>query len=234
MTKIYMHTNTGATVELIEENGATAKLKDRMTGDVKELSLATLKRWWREVEDEAIETAEPEEANEAIERTESEEANEDAALAGRLADDLEDTDEPEEANDTTKPEDAPDNPEIAPIKPEDQEPEETTPAESEATTQALNAQNDSSTPMSLSDIVKKLEDLFDILNRLYFDDNLPRPIITIQSTPKAYGHCSIRKIWNSGTEGEGDSYYEINIGAEYLNRTSEQTAATMLHEMIHL
>ena len=89
-------------------------------------------------------------------------------------------------------------------------------------------------PLALSDIVKRLEDLFDLLNRLYFEDALPRPIITIQSTPRAYGHCSIRKIWTSGSEGDGESYYEINIGAEYLNRPSENTAATMLHKIVHL
>lgn len=85
-------------------------------------------------------------------------------------------------------------------------------------------------PMKMSDVVTKLESLFDILNRVYFDNVLPKPVITVQSTPKAYGHCSTKKIWKS----ENDGQYEINIGAEFLNRPSANTAATMCHEMVHL
>lgn len=87
-----------------------------------------------------------------------------------------------------------------------------------------------SVPMKMSEVVTKLEGLFDILNRVYFDNALPKPVITVQSTPKAYGHCSTKKIWKSET----DSQYEINIGAEFLNRPSANTAATMCHEMVHL
>ena len=47
-------------------------------------------------------------------------------------------------------------------------------------------------PMKMSDVVTKLESLFDILNRVYFDNALPKPVITVQSTPKAYGHCSTK------------------------------------------
>lgn len=85
-------------------------------------------------------------------------------------------------------------------------------------------------PMKMSDVVAKLEGLFDILNRAYFETALPKPVITVQSTPKAYGHCSTKKIWKSET----DAQYEINIGAEFLNRPSANTAATMCHEMVHL
>lgn len=84
--------------------------------------------------------------------------------------------------------------------------------------------------MKMSDVVTKLESLFDILNRVYFENALPKPVITVQSTPKAYGHCSTKKIWSNDTAGQ----YEINIGAEYLNRPSANTAATMRHEMVHL
>lgn len=82
--------------------------------------------------------------------------------------------------------------------------------------------------MKMSDVVTKLESLFDILNLVH--NALPKPVITVQSTPKAYGHCSTKKIWKS----ENDGQYEINIGAEFLNRPSANTAATMCHEMVHL
>lgn len=85
-------------------------------------------------------------------------------------------------------------------------------------------------PMKMSDVVTKLENLFDLLNAAYFEDKLPKPVITVQSTPKFYGHCYTKKIWKS----ENDARYEINIGAEYLNRPSADTAATMCHEMVHL
>lgn len=85
-------------------------------------------------------------------------------------------------------------------------------------------------PMKMSDVINKLENLFDILNRAYFGTELPKPVITVQSTPKFYGHCTTKKIWKS----ENEAMYEINIGAEYLNRPSENTAATMCHEMVHL
>ena len=84
--------------------------------------------------------------------------------------------------------------------------------------------------VALSDVIRKLEELFDLLNKLYFESKLARPVITVQSTPKSFGHCTTKKVWKT----EGESYYEINIGAEFLNRPSEKTAATMCHEMIHL
>lgn len=34
-------------------------------------------------------------------------------------------------------------------------------------------------PMKMSDVVTKLESLFDILNRVYFDNALPKPVITV-------------------------------------------------------
>lgn len=107
-----------------------------------------------------------------------------------------------------------------------EEPETTVETEAEATEPEVNHDE----PMKMSDVVTKLESLFDILNRVYFDNALPKPVITVQSTPKFYGHCSTKKIWKSET----DARYEINIGAEYLNRPSADTAATMCHEMVHL
>ena len=108
--------------------------------------------------------------------------------------------------------------------------------EAETTETEVPETNEAETPetevpeMKMSDVVTKLEGLFDILNRVYFENALPKPVITVQSTPKAYGHCSTKKIWSNDTAGQ----YEINIGAEYLNRPSANTAATMCHEMVHL
>ena len=63
-----------------------------------------------------------------------------------------------------------------------------------------------------------LNKLFDLLNEHYFESALVRPTITIQSTPRAYGHFSTRDdTWVSVT---GNSN-EINIGAGTLARPIE-------------
>lgn len=75
-----------------------------------------------------------------------------------------------------------------------------------------------------------LNRIFDLLNQEYFEGELSRPTITIQSTPKAYGHFSLRDdTWVSVT---GNSH-EINIGAGTLARPIENVVCTMLHEMVH-
>lgn len=75
-----------------------------------------------------------------------------------------------------------------------------------------------------------LNKIFDILNAEYFENALSRPTITIQSTPKAYGHFSLREdTWIS----KAGATHEINIGAGTLARPIEEVAATLLHEMVH-
>ena len=75
-----------------------------------------------------------------------------------------------------------------------------------------------------------LNKIFDLLNETYFESTLSRPTITIQSTPKAYGHFSLREdTWVSKLGGT----HEINIGAGTLARPIEEVAATLLHEMVH-
>ena len=204
---IYKHQSTGALAELLEDKGVTVRLKVAESGEVKEVGAATFKRWWKPFEDEA--TAE-----------ETETPEPEAAPGEPTAD----QNEPEDV--TPDETEAPENEE-----PEAQDDEGEEPVAEDTTDDDTDPD---AKPLSMSEITAKLENLFDILNGLYFEGALPRPVITVQSTPKAYGRCSNKKIWSSGVEGEGDSYYEINLGAEYLNRPSEQTAATMLHEMVHL
>ena len=75
-----------------------------------------------------------------------------------------------------------------------------------------------------------LNKVFDLLNREFFEGVLSRPTITIQSTPKAYGHFSLREdTWVSKLGGT----HEINIGAGTLSRPIEEVVATLLHEMVH-
>ena len=75
-----------------------------------------------------------------------------------------------------------------------------------------------------------LEKIFRALNDRYFDNELPEPIITIQSTPRAYGHLTLSEVWTAGE----NKRHELNIGAGTLDRPIENVVATLLHEMVHL
>ena len=75
-----------------------------------------------------------------------------------------------------------------------------------------------------------LNKIFDLLNAEFFESTLSRPTITIQSTPKAYGHFSLREdTWIS----KKGATHEINLGAGTLARPIEEVCATLLHEMVH-
>ena len=54
-------------------------------------------------------------------------------------------------------------------------------------------------------------------------------VITVQSSPKAYGHYTTWDAWRQDEKG----YREINLGAENLSRAIELTISTLLHEMVH-
>lgn len=72
--------------------------------------------------------------------------------------------------------------------------------------------------------------VFKSVNEHYFSNSLEVPTITIQSTVGAYGHITTSRVWdNNGTPS-----YELNIGAETLNRPIENVVATMIHEACHL
>lgn len=74
------------------------------------------------------------------------------------------------------------------------------------------------------------ETAFGILNTVYFNNELPDAVITIQSSQRTYGHITVKKVWRNNYE----SYHEINLSAEYLNRPAENIISTLLHEMCHL
>ena len=75
-----------------------------------------------------------------------------------------------------------------------------------------------------------LEKLYRQLNADMFNGKLEECIITIQSTPKAYGHVTRSKVWKV----KETNHYELNISADTLNRPIENTVATLLHEMVHI
>ena len=82
----------------------------------------------------------------------------------------------------------------------------------------------------MSRAVSQLEHIFNTLNGDFFEEALPVPIITVQSKPGTFGHCSVAKVWRRSEERT----YELNVAAEVLNYPIEETLDTMLHEMVHL
>lgn len=82
----------------------------------------------------------------------------------------------------------------------------------------------------LSEINSFLENAYDTLNGIYFGGSLPKVVITIMSTPKAYGHVTVSKTW----AGSSENYRELNLGAEHLHRSIESLLGTLVHEMTHV
>lgn len=75
-----------------------------------------------------------------------------------------------------------------------------------------------------------LNHIFDLLNEEYFNGELAKATITIQSSPKTYGHFVLRDdAWVSATGASA----EINISAGTLASPIEFLTSVLLHEMVH-
>ncbi|WP_242281167.1 SprT-like domain-containing protein [Bacillus cereus group sp. BfR-BA-01347] len=84
-------------------------------------------------------------------------------------------------------------------------------------------------------VTHELHKAFELLNERFFENKLPTPAITIQTSRHnklSMGWCSVRPIW-SDKKGE-IKLYEINISAEYVNYDFFETMDTLMHEMVHL
>ena len=81
----------------------------------------------------------------------------------------------------------------------------------------------------LKNYQEMLEYAFDVLNRVYFNGELPPIVICIMSSKRTYGHYTVNKEWRL----EEERLHEINISAEHLDRPIENVIATLQHEMIH-
>lgn len=85
--------------------------------------------------------------------------------------------------------------------------------------------------MTISQATAFLESAFSALNKEYFENALPMPILTIQTSPKAYGHFTVNEVWTD--RQKKTKSHEINLGAEALDRPIANTIATLVHEMVH-
>ena len=81
--------------------------------------------------------------------------------------------------------------------------------------------------------IQYLTKIFKLLNDEYFDGELEQPIITVQSTPKAYGHFTPYLSYRVHSKDGEKGAVEINIGAGTLDRDITEVVATMVHELVH-
>lgn len=81
----------------------------------------------------------------------------------------------------------------------------------------------------LKSMQEVLEYSFEVINKTYFNGQLPPVVISIMSSPRTNGHFTIGKVWRADDE----RYNEINISAEHLERPIENIIATLVHEMVH-
>lgn len=79
--------------------------------------------------------------------------------------------------------------------------------------------------VKMSRAVGQLEKMYNSLNADFFGGALPVPIITVQSKPGTWGHCSRAQIWR---RKEGTAY-EMNIAAEAVGQELEEILDTLLH-----
>ena len=82
-------------------------------------------------------------------------------------------------------------------------------------------------------LLQELYRAFDYFNEVFADGKLPKVVITIQEAGRknALGWFG-KGFWSDKITGDGVS--EINLSAEWLNRSPEGILETLLHEMAHL
>lgn len=83
------------------------------------------------------------------------------------------------------------------------------------------------------DTINYISEMYDFFNEKLFGGELIKPVITISPDEKnkAYGWITRDKLWKENENDEG--MYEINLSAQFLNRSIPETASTLIHEMCH-
>ena len=81
--------------------------------------------------------------------------------------------------------------------------------------------------------VTYLSKMYDFFNEKLFGGELIKPVITISPDEKnkAFGWITRDKLWKKDENDEG--MYEINLSAQFLNRSISEIASTLIHEMSH-
>ena len=88
--------------------------------------------------------------------------------------------------------------------------------------------------MTVTTEIKKIENIFDKFNEVFYNNELTRPVIvySCDKTYSSYGWCSCDKVWYNT---ENEKQYEINISANTIKYEKDGGVyGTLLHEMAHL
>lgn len=85
---------------------------------------------------------------------------------------------------------------------------------------------------TMQDLQIIMQGMFTRINKEFFGGELEKVVITFESGYKkgAYGWIHTVKDWQTSKAER----YNINISADYLNRSREAIIATLMHEMCHL
>lgn len=84
--------------------------------------------------------------------------------------------------------------------------------------------------------IEELGRLYDFLNKEFFESALSKPVITIMPEERkrhdvrVLGWFTAYKVWS---EKNGERAYELNVTADYADRSLLDIAETLLHEMAH-
>ena len=84
--------------------------------------------------------------------------------------------------------------------------------------------------------IEELGRLYDFLNKEFFESALSKPVITIMPEERkrhdvrVLGWFTEYKVWSEKT---GERAYELNVTADYADRSLLDIAETLLHEMAH-
>lgn len=83
------------------------------------------------------------------------------------------------------------------------------------------------------DTINYISEMYDFFNEKLFNGELIKPVITISPDEKnkAYGWITRDRLWKKDENDGG--MYEMNLSAQFLNRSIFETASTLIHEMCH-
>lgn len=85
---------------------------------------------------------------------------------------------------------------------------------------------------TMQDLQIIMQGMFSRINEHFFNKELEKVVITFEAGFKkgAFGWINTVKDWKQGQKER----YNINISADYLDRSREQIISTLMHEMCHL
>ena len=84
--------------------------------------------------------------------------------------------------------------------------------------------------------IEELGRLYDLLNQEFYEGTLSKPVITImpeerkRRNARVLGWFTTKKVW---VDEDGARAYELNVTADYADRSLAEIAETLLHEMAH-